>query len=83
MGKMIGVPRHISLNDSITENDPSVNIAFEHALEVIKRLGATVVDPADLPFADRIVTTGSEDFVLEVDFKVWSILFVAPLYIAR
>jgi amidase len=57
MGKMIGVPRHISLNDSITENDPSVNIASEHALKVIKRLGAIVVDPADLPSADRIVTT--------------------------
>ena len=69
-GKRIGVPRHVFLNDSITENDPSVNIAFEHALEVIKSLGATVVDPADLPSADEIVTTDSEDFVLEVDFKV-------------
>ena len=69
-GKRIGVPRHVFLNDSITKNDPSVNIAFEHALEVIKSLGATVVDPADLPSADEIVTTDSEDFVLEVDFKV-------------
>jgi amidase len=77
-GKRIGVPRHFFLNDNITENDPSVNIAFEHALEVIKRLGATVVDPADLPSADRIVTTGSEDFVLEVDFKVWFYPFCCP-----
>ena len=78
-GKRIGVPRHVFLNDSITKNDPSVNIAFEHALEVIKSLGATVVDPADLPAADEILASTSEDIVLETDFKVWSILIVAPL----
>ena len=77
-GKRIGVPRHIFLNDSITENDPSVNIAFEQALRLIRRLGATVVDPADLPSAERIVTTSSEDFVLEVDFKVRFYLFCYP-----
>ena len=34
-GKRIGVPRHGFFNDSISNIDPSVNIAFEHALEVI------------------------------------------------
>jgi amidase len=77
-GKRIGVPRHVFLNDSITENDPSVNIAFEHALKVIKRLGATIVDPADLPSAERILTTSSDDFVLDVDFKVWFFPFCCP-----
>ena len=79
-GKRIGVPRRVFLNESITKNDPSVNVAFEHALEVIKSLGATVVDPADLPSADEIVASNSEVIVLETDFKVWSILFVARLY---
>jgi len=47
-GKRIGVPRIVFLNDSITGNDPFINIAFEKALDVIKGLGATVVDPANL-----------------------------------
>ena len=78
-GKRIGVPRRVFFNESITKNDPSVNVAFEQALEVIKSLGATVVDPADLPSADEIVASNSENIVLETDFKVWSIVFVAPL----
>ena len=69
-GKRIGVPRRVFLNDSITGNDPSVNVAFEQALEVIKSLGATVIDPADLPSADEIVDSRDEDIVLETDFKV-------------
>ena len=69
-GKRIGVPRRVFFNESITKNDPSVNVAFEQALEVIKSLGATVVDPADLPSIDEIVASNSEDFVLETDFKV-------------
>ena len=75
-GKRIGVPRRAFFNENITKNDPSVNVAFEQALEVIRSLGATVVDPADLPSADEIIMTStSEDVVLETDFKVWSILF--------
>ena len=79
-GRRIGVPRRVFFNESITKNDPSVNVAFENALEVIKSLGATVVDPADLPSADEIVASDSEDIVLTIDFKVCSILFfVIPL----
>jgi amidase len=69
-GKRIGVPRRAFLDNSITENDPSVNVAFEQALEVIKSLGATVVDPADLPSADELVDSKEERIVLETDFKV-------------
>lgn len=74
-GKRIGIPRRVFLNDSITGNDPSVNVIFEQALDVIRSLGATVVDPADLPSADEIglgETTGrnNESFVLDVDFKI-------------
>ncbi|KAJ7177615.1 amidase signature enzyme [Mycena filopes] len=69
-GKRIGVPRRVFLNDSITGNDPSINVAFEKALLTIKSLGATVVDPADLPSADEFVTSNNETVVLDVDFKV-------------
>jgi len=64
------VPRRVFLNDSITGNDPSINVAFEEALNVIRGLGATVVDPADLPSADEIAVSNNETIVLDVDFKV-------------
>lgn len=69
-GKRIGVPRRAFLNDSITGNDPFVNIVFEQALNTIRSLGATVIDPADLPSADEIVVSNNETIVLDVDFKV-------------
>jgi len=69
-GKRIGVPRRVFLNDSITGNDPSINVEFEKALQTIKALGATVVDPADLPSAEEFVTSNNETIVLNVDFKV-------------
>jgi amidase len=71
-GKRIGVPRKVFLDDLVSENDPSVNVIFEEALEVIRNLGATVVDPADLPTAEQIlaIANQNETFVLEVDFKV-------------
>ncbi|KAF9219214.1 amidase signature enzyme [Gyrodon lividus] len=70
VGKRIGVPRAMFLNDTMTGNDPYVNIVFEQALETLKALGATIVDPADLPSAYEIYNSNNETFVLEVDFKV-------------
>jgi amidase len=81
-GKRIGVPRRVFFNESITKNVPFVHVAFEQALEVIKSLGATVVDPADIPSADEIVASKSENIVLETDFKVWFILLF-PLSISH
>ncbi|KAJ6582214.1 amidase signature enzyme [Mycena capillaripes] len=69
VGKRIGVPRSVFLNNSITGNDPSVNIAFEQALQTIKALGATIVDPADLPSANDFITSLNETIVEGVDFK--------------
>lgn len=70
-GARIGVPRRVFLNDSITGNDPFVNQVFEQAIKTIRSLGATVVDPADLPSADEIVRSNNETLVLNVDFKVY------------
>ena len=77
-GKRIGVPRSVFLNDSITGNDPSVNVAFEQALNIIRGLGATVVDPADLPSAEEIVVSNNETIVLDIDFKVRLFSFSLP-----
>lgn len=69
-GKRIGVPRRDFLNDSISGNDPFVNVVFEEALDTLRSLGATVVDPADLPSADEIIASNNETLVLDIDFKV-------------
>ena len=73
-GARIGVPRKVFLNDSITGNDPFVNQVFEQAINTIKSLGATIVDPADLPSAEEIAVSNNETIVLDVDFKVSSFL---------
>jgi amidase len=70
VGKRIGVPRAVFLNDSMTGNDPYVNEVFDQALETLKVLGATIVDPADLPSAYEIYESNNETVVLDVDFKV-------------
>jgi amidase len=70
MGKRIGVPRRVFLNNSVTGTDPSINVAFEQALHVIRKLGATVVDPADVPSAEEIVNSKQEYVVVYTNFKV-------------
>ncbi|KII91546.1 hypothetical protein PLICRDRAFT_135820 [Plicaturopsis crispa FD-325 SS-3] len=78
-GKRIGVPRRVFLNDSITGNDPFVNVIFEQALETIRGLGATVVDPADLPSADEISVSNNETIVNDIDFKIQLNAYYAAL----
>lgn len=36
----------------------------------MRRLGAIIVDPADLPSAEEIASGNNENVVLDVDFKV-------------
>jgi amidase len=43
---------------------------FEEALNTLRKLGATVVDPADIPTAQEIARGNNENTVLDVDFKV-------------
>lgn len=68
-GKRIGVPRRFLL-DLITANGPFINQVFQQALNTLKSLGATIVDPADFPSADELVSSKNETIVLEIDFKV-------------
>lgn len=68
-GKRIGIPR-IGFTDARSGIDAVVNASFNAALDVIRGLGATIVDPADLPTAAEISASKNETFVLDVDFKV-------------
>ncbi|KAJ7026772.1 hypothetical protein C8F04DRAFT_1267686 [Mycena alexandri] len=67
-GKRIGAPQRGCLNDSITRNHPS---AFEKALLTIEALGATVVDPAELPSAEELVTSKNDMIVLAVQLSAY------------
>jgi len=69
-GKRIGVPREVFLDSSMSDGDSFVNQQFENALDVIRRLGATVIDPANIPSAEEIIRSTNESIVLAVDFKV-------------
>ncbi|KAJ7356621.1 amidase signature enzyme [Mycena albidolilacea] len=78
-GKRIGVPRKVFLDNSVTGNDPSVNAAFTQALATLRALGATIVDPADLPSAEDYVTSYNETIVEAVDFKTQFAQYTAAL----
>ena len=54
-GARIGIPRNIFMDQSVPGNrvDSYVNSIFEQAIRIVKELGATVIDPADLPSASR------------------------------
>ncbi|GAW08058.1 amidase signature enzyme [Lentinula edodes] len=72
VGARIGVPRKVFLDGSdLTGNgsESAIGLAFEKALDVIRDLGATVVDPADLPSAEEIARSNNETVVLDTDFK--------------
>ncbi|KIJ33549.1 hypothetical protein M422DRAFT_183207 [Sphaerobolus stellatus SS14] len=69
-GKRVGVPRNAFLNERFVYIDDAVRDAFEDALDIIQALGATLVDPADLPSAEDIYNTTNEEFMAEVDFKI-------------
>ncbi|KAF5384399.1 hypothetical protein D9615_003112 [Tricholomella constricta] len=68
-GKRIGVPRRVFMNSTINDRSSDVSDAFENALIVLRGLGATIVDSADLPSAEEIVVSNNETVVLGVDFK--------------
>jgi len=78
-GKRIGVPRAVFLNSSISGDDPSIMPIFEQALDTLRKLGATVVDPADIPTAQQIVESDDENTVLDVDFKIQLNAYFAAL----
>jgi amidase len=67
-GVRLGVPRKFQ------GSDENIIAAFNASLEVIRKLGAVVIDPAEFPDADELITSGwytyNESIVLSTDFKV-------------
>jgi len=68
--KRIGVPRRVFFDISDSVSDPSVRVEFEKALDVIRNLGAQVVDPTDIPSVEEILQGDDQFTVVDVDFKV-------------
>lgn len=60
-GARIGVARNMA------GTDPRIIKIFEHCIEVMKHLGAVIVDPADLPNFDKFSKTEMD--VLHYEFK--------------
>ncbi|KAJ8517688.1 hypothetical protein ONZ45_g5133 [Pleurotus djamor] len=67
-GKHLGVPRRKQA-DIV---HPSILAAFEDSLHILKDLGATIVDPTDIPSIDEIVVSEDEVLVAQTDYKVGS-----------
>ena len=67
-GVRLGVPRALCAKANAT-----VAAAFDAALGIIRGLGATVVDPADIPATDEFLASAAEteNVVLMSDFKVF------------
>ncbi|ETW77517.1 hypothetical protein HETIRDRAFT_10776, partial [Heterobasidion irregulare TC 32-1] len=63
-GVRLGVPR------LFMPDDQNIVAAFNASLDVIRALGATVVDPAEFPDAEELLASNNETLVLDTDFKV-------------
>lgn len=63
-GARLGVPR------AFQSNDPNIMAAFNASIDIIRGLGAVVVDPAEFPDAQELLASDNETTVLNVDFKV-------------
>ena len=63
-GARLGIPRLFQ------GRDENIIAAFNASLEILKSLGAEIVDPADFPDAVELLASNNETIVLNVDFKV-------------
>ncbi|KAG1903688.1 amidase signature domain-containing protein [Suillus fuscotomentosus] len=63
-GARLGVPRSFIRNTKVIEE------TFNSSLDVFRALGAEIVDPADFPDTEELLTSKAEKRVLDVDFKV-------------
>lgn len=63
-GVRLGVPRKFRTYDK------HINVAFNEAINVIRKHGAIVIDPAEFPNMDEIFASENETVVLSTDFKV-------------
>ena len=64
-GVRLGVPRLL-----FSRVNANVMAAFNASLDIVRGLGATIVDPADLPDFAELERSGNETIVMQTDFKV-------------
>jgi amidase len=63
-GARIGVPRKVYFGYS-----EKADAVVDEAIRTMRELGAEVVDPADLPYAEHLTFLGTELMVLQYEFK--------------
>ncbi|KAI0634576.1 amidase signature enzyme [Trametes polyzona] len=73
-GVRLGVPRKF-----FTRTNPNIVAAFNASLDTIRRLGATVVDPADFPDFAELEASRNESIVTQTDFKVGINQYISEL----
>lgn len=69
-GVRIGVPREAIMSEDWVKDYPGIIPAFEEALEVLKGLKATIVEPADFKETAELKEWKVELQALTVEFKV-------------
>lgn len=63
-GARLGVPR------AFIRNVKTIEETFNSSLDIFRALGAEIVDPADFPATEELLTSKAEELVLAVDFKI-------------
>ncbi|KAI0752555.1 amidase signature enzyme [Daedaleopsis nitida] len=64
-GVRLGVPRKV-----FASLDAHIIAAFNATLDIIRELGATIVDPADLPDFEELEASDNQTTVVFTDFKI-------------
>ncbi|EJD52035.1 amidase signature enzyme [Auricularia subglabra TFB-10046 SS5] len=69
-GARLGVPRYVFTNETVTGNPTSAIRIFNETLAKLERLGAIIVDPADIPTTLDILAHELNSVVFATDFKI-------------
>lgn len=73
-GARIGVARQI-----YTGYSPKIDAAFDASIEELRRLGAVIIDPADIPTAREMAESKNEETVLLFELKADMDAYLADL----
>ncbi|KAI0649784.1 amidase signature enzyme [Trametes meyenii] len=73
-GVRLGVPRKF-----FTRTNANIIAAFNASLDIIRGLGATIVDPADFPDFSELEASRNESIVTQTDFKVGIKQYISEL----
>jgi amidase len=63
-GARLGVPR------AFIRDVKTIEEKFNSSLDIFRALGAEIVDPADFPATEELLTSKAEQSVLAADFKI-------------